>query len=134
VFQRVLILALGLALALCAAGCTSADPVITAKGKTVIPVYAGTGLPHASVHLFDEVTVTLPPIAKKGYVWTIVLNDERYFKPLGPIVKQATGATATFLATRAGRKPIRFFALPPTGREAIPSQAYEIRITIQEAG
>lgn len=132
-FQRVTTVFV-IAVALLAGGCTSPAPVITPKGRTSIPAQTEAARPEGQVHLFDEVTIHLPPIAKPGNAWTLVLNDERYLDPLGPITPDPDGGgSARFLAVRAGRRVVRFFALPPKSREAVPSQRYEIRVTIEEA-
>lgn len=132
VFQR-LTIAVAFAAAVFAAGCTSSAPVIKPKGKSSIPVQTDVVRPEGKARLFDEVTVHLPPIKSPGSSWTIVLNDERYLEPRGPIVSEPDGgAAATFLALRAGRRTIRFFALPP-GKEAVPTQRYEIRVSVEDA-
>jgi hypothetical protein len=123
-----------LAVALLATGCTSAPPPIVAKGVAEIPAQPDAARPEGKAKLFNEVHVHLPPVAKSGNVWTVVLDDERYFKPVGGIVPEANGgAVATFVATLVGRRPIRFFAVPPKAKEAVPSQVYEVRIEIGDA-
>ena len=132
VFGRVLLVA-GLILALAGVGCESSSPVLVAKGRAEIPV-GKSDHPHATVRLFDEVILHLPPIETPGNVWTLVLNDERYFQERGTITPEpGGGAVAKYLAIRAGRRAIRFFALPPNRREAVPTQVYEVRIAIEEA-
>lgn len=111
-------------------GCATASepkPV----GRVEIPAMTDEH-PHATVKLLNEVVVKLPPIETAGNVWTLVLNDARFLRELQPVTMTPDGgAVATFMATRAGRRPIRFFALPPKSREGTPTQAYEILITIE---
>lgn len=134
VFQRWWKPCLLLLTAAIVAGCHS-TPALVAQGRAIIPVQtepgAG-GLYEAAAHLMNEVVIQLPPVRTPGNVWTVVLNDIRFFHQLRPVEMHPDGTgTATFLAIRAGRRPIRFFALPPNAREAEAKDFYEIRLTIQ---
>jgi hypothetical protein len=112
-------------------GCASA-PKIEPKGRTVVPLAIGADRVPTPVQLFNEVVVELPPITKPGDQWTIVFNDERFLKQLSPIEPRAGGGfVIRFFAARPGRRPIRFFALPPSGRESAPSQIHEVIVEIQ---
>jgi hypothetical protein len=114
-----------------AGGCTSA-PKIEPKGRVIIPLAIGADRVPTPVHFLNEVVVELPPISKPGDQWTIVFNDERFLKQLGPIEARASGGfVIRFLAVRPGRRPIRFFALPPDGRESTPSQIHEVIVEIE---
>jgi hypothetical protein len=114
-----------------AGGCTSA-PKIEPKGRVVIPLATGADRVPTTAHFLNEVVVELPPIGKPGDQWTIVFNDERFLKQLSPIEPREGGGFAIrFLAVRPGRRPIRFFALPPHGRESTPSQTHEVIVEIE---
>jgi hypothetical protein len=133
VFQRVTTL-MAMAAVLFTAACTSSTPPIVVNGKADIPAQPGAATPEGKVRLFNEVMIHLPRIEGPGNVWTIVLNDERYLDPQGPIVPEPNGgAVAKFIALRGGRRAVRFFALPPKQKEAVPTQRYEIRVTIEDA-
>ena len=111
-------------------GCTTA-PEPQPNGQVVVPVSAERR-PQATVKLLNEVIVRLPPITTPGNVWTLVLNDERFFQQRRAIQQTPDGgALATFLAIHVGRRAIRFFALPPNAREGTPTQAYDILITVE---
>ena len=91
-----------------------------------------TAKPEATVHLLNEVRVHLPAIRAPGNDWIVVLNDARFFQQLRRITIGPDGhAVAAFLAIRAGRRPIRFLAVPSSGREATATQAYEITLTVE---
>jgi hypothetical protein len=129
VFWRVL--TLGSVIAVGAVGGCNTAPKLEPKGKVIVPIQSGTQRIQAAAHLLNEIFVQLPPIAKAGEQWTIVFNDTRYLKQLGPIEPSAGGGfSVRFLAVHVGRRPIRFFALPP-GREAEPSQIHEVVVEIE---
>jgi hypothetical protein len=114
-----------------AGGCAS-TPKIEPKGRVIIPLAVGADRVPTPVKVLNEVVVELPPISKSGDQWTIVFNDERFLKQLSPIVPRAGGGfVIRFLAVNTGRRPIRFFALPPAGRELTPSQTHEVLVEIE---
>ncbi len=117
-----------------AAGCQS-TPTLVPKGHVVIPVQehlAESGRFEATVRLMNEVVLKLPAVAAPHNVWTVVLNDARFFRQLKPVEMSPDGTgTATFLAIQQGRREIRFFAVPPKGREVTSTQAYEIVLTVE---
>lgn len=117
-----------------AAGCQS-TPTLAPKGRIVISVQehlADSGRFEATVQLMNEVVIKLPAVAAADNVWTVVLNDARYFHQMKPVEMAPDGTgTATFLAIRQGRRDIRFAAVPPKGREVTSTQAYEIVLTVE---
>jgi hypothetical protein len=106
---------------------------IKPKGKAVVPLNTDVRIVEAKVPLLAEVVIELPAIANPDNQWLIVYNDARFLRPLRRIEPAAVGKgfTARFLAIRDGRRSIRFFALHPGRREAVPSQTYEVRIEIE---
>lgn len=117
-----------------AAGCQS-TPTLAPKGRIVIPVQehlSESGRFEATVRLLNEVVIKLPAVAVPHNVWTVVLNDARFFHQLKPVEMSPDGTgSATFLAIRMGRRDIRFAAVPPNGREVTSTQAYEIALTVE---
>jgi hypothetical protein len=131
VVWRVLTFIPATAVAIALVGCVS-EPEVKPKGRTVVPIHAGSNRVKLSVHLLDEVVVQLPPVAAPGNQWTIVYNDARYLKPLGTIQPDKDGGyQMSLLAVHQGRRALRLFALPPTGRERVPSQTYELLFEIE---
>lgn len=128
-FWRILTLCSALA-AGATSGCNT-TPKLEPKGKVVVPIQSDTPRIQVTAQLLNEIVVELPAIARSGDQWTIVFNDARFLKQLGPIEPRATGGfSARFMAIRIGRRPIRFFALPP-GREVEASQVHEVVVQIE---
>lgn len=130
VFRRAVIL-IGLSLLFAAlAGCGTTKRTLTPQGEVVVDA---TGEPRraVTVKLHNLVRINLPPVRTEGHVWTIVANDYRFLQPHEALSVAADGSAKTsFIAVRQGRRPIRFFALPP-GAAVVPSQAVEVVVTIQ---
>lgn len=113
------------------ASCTTAPP-IQPKGRVVVPINAK-GFVAVTVPVLREVVVELPPIRQPGDQWVIIANDPRFLKPRQPIepALNGKGFTASFIAIDDGHPAIRFFALRPGARVAVPSQTYEVRVQIE---
>jgi hypothetical protein len=131
VVQRGILLCFAVGLASFTAGCAS-SPTVVAKGRVDVPPQPDVARVNVTAKVNNLVVIGLPPIAASDREWTIVLNDARFLPQQRPIERKGDGsAVATFLAVREGRRMIRFFALPPNDREAVPSQSYEAVVEIE---
>lgn len=115
------------------AGCSSA-PKIEPHGEALIQATADETRVAATVHLLNAVNIQLPPLKVAGTQWVLVYNDERFLQPTARLTPTPDGgAKMQFLAVRAGRRIVRFFALPP-GKEVVPTQTCELVIEILGPG
>lgn len=113
-------------------GCTH-TPVQKPLAHIEVPLAKIDERPRVPVKIFTEIKIHLPPITTPGNVWVLVYNDGRYLKELGSVeTANPADPTASFLAVRQCRpRVVRFFALPPHAREAVPAQSYEVVVEIE---
>lgn len=135
--KRFLSVQLGFALValVLAAACSTRPPEIKAQGSVPIALSAEQKTTSASVKLFNEIVLTLPPPKAPGYVWQIAFHDVRFLKQTTDIRLAATngaGPTISFIAKNPGRTRLRFVLVPEgPARETRPVDQQDIILTIE---
>lgn len=110
---------------------TACESTPAPTGRIDVPVRADGRRVEVAANVGAELRIALPPVAHAGDAWTLVLHDPRYLKIVRPVTTTPDGGTVSFLALKPGRRFLRFLAIPPAHREAIATQAYDIRVEIQ---
>lgn len=122
-----------LALLLALSGCASREKIQT-EGEASILFKPGAKRTEQTVGLGNRITLTLPP-TEPDQIWQIAFHDARFLVQLTGYTAPAEtggGASIAFAATRPGTTRLRFVLLPKNaGREAIPSDAHDVVITVR---